>query len=154
MAESECFTCGNNARIGSLPPREEIEVRGVWRTAHAFNTSLPGWLVVVPTRHVTALDELEPAEAAQLGEALRRASKALRVAVGCEKAYFVFFAEAEGFSHLHVHVIPRMSWFTADHRGPGVFAFLGNSARGEWLPDDELDRIALTVRRELEADPH
>jgi diadenosine tetraphosphate (Ap4A) HIT family hydrolase len=151
VAESECFTCGNNGRIGALPPREQIEVRGIWRTAHAFNTSLPGWLVVVPTRHVAALDELEPAEAAQLGEALHRTSTALRAAVGCEKAYFVFFAEAEGFSHLHVHVIPRMTWFTAEQRGPGVFSFLGKSAQSEWLPDAELDRIALSVRGALPA---
>ena len=129
-------------------------MRGVWRTAHAFNTSLPGWLVVVPTRHVAALDELEPAEAAELGEVLHRASRALRTAVGCEKAYFVFFAEAEGFGHLHVHVIPRMPWFTPEQRGPRVFSFLGASAQSDWLPDDELDRIALTVRRALEAAPH
>jgi len=146
---ADCLPCTNNARVGSLPPREEIEVRGVWRMAHAFGTSLPGWLVVIPTRHVEALDELEPSEAAQLGDILHRASTALREAVGCEKAYFVFFAEQEGFSHLHVHVIPRMAWFTAEQRGPGVFSFLGRSAEEAWLPDADCDRIALTVRGAL-----
>jgi diadenosine tetraphosphate (Ap4A) HIT family hydrolase len=144
-----CFTCENNARVGSLPPNEEIEVRGVWRLAHAFGTSLPGWLVAVPTRHVTALDELEPSEAAELGEVMHRASSALREVVGCEKAYFVFFAEQEGFSHLHVHVIPRMPWFTGEQRGPGVFAFLGGSAEPDWLSETERDRIALAVRAAL-----
>ena len=142
----DCFTCTNNARIGSLPPREEIEVRGAWRLAHAFDTALPGWLVAVPTRHVTALDELEPSEAGQLGELMHAASKALRKTVGCEKAYFVFFAEKEGFGHLHVHVIPRMAWFTAEQRGPGVFSLLGRSAEGSWLPEPERDRVALDVR--------
>ena len=146
---TDCIVCANNARVGSLPPREEIEIRGVWRMAHAFGTSLPGWLVVVPTRHVAALDELEPSEAAQLGDVLYRASKALRAIVGCEKAYFVFFAEQQGFSHLHVHVIPRMEWFTAEQRGPGVFSLLGGSAEDAWLPEPERDRIALAVRGAL-----
>ena len=145
----DCFVCANNALVGSHPPREEIEVSGTWRIAHAFGTSLPGWLVVVPMRHVAALDELEPAEAGQLGEVLRRASKALRVVTGCEKAYFVFFAEQEGFAHLHVHVIPRMSWFSAEQRGPGVFCFLGRSAESAWLGEDERDRVALELRGAL-----
>ena len=152
MGERECYTCANNARIGALPPNEDIEVRGAWRLAHAFGTSLPGWLVAVPTRHVTALDELEPAEAGQMGEILQRASRALREVFECEKAYFVFFAEQEGFGHLHVHVIPRMPWFTAEQRGPGVFSFLGRSAQDAWLPDAERDRIALSVRAALPRD--
>jgi hypothetical protein len=42
-----------------------------WRIAHAFGTSLPGWLVVVPRRHVIVLDELTAEEAADLGPPLR-----------------------------------------------------------------------------------
>lgn len=56
-----------NARIDSLPPREAVLVEGAWRVAPAFNSSLAGWLVVVPTRHVTALDSLTPDEVAPLG---------------------------------------------------------------------------------------
>src|SRR5439155_4177585 len=144
-----CFACENNQQTGALPPREKIIVSGSWRVAHAFGTSLPGWLVVLPTRHVRALHELRRDEAVQLGEVLHRASHALQEVVGCEKAYFVFFAEAEGFEHLHVHVIPRMAWFTPKERGPGVFTMLGVS------PDDEVseqvrDDLARRLRVALE----
>ena len=145
-----CFACENNERIGELPPREEIVVAGSWRVAHAFGTSLPGWLVVVPTRHAEALHDLEPGEAAQLAEVLRRVSAALRDVVGCEKAYFVFFAEAEGFAHLHVHVIPRMPWFTHDQWGPRVFSLLGVPARDE-VSEADRDSIALRLRAALPA---
>jgi len=130
-----------NAQIGSLPPREAVLVEGVWRIAHAFNTSLPGWLVVVPTRHVERLDELSADEVTPLGGLLRGATAALRAVVGCEKTYVMLFAEATGFAHLHIHVVPKMSWFTDEHRGPGVFAF---SARpeSEWIPESERDALA------------
>ena len=56
-----------------------------WRVAHDFNTSLPGWLILVPTRHVESLDELTAAEADTLGLLLRQASIALKTVTGCRK---------------------------------------------------------------------
>ena len=64
--EDACFTCSNDERL-DLPPRERIYVGPRWKVAHAFGTALPGWLVLVPRRHVTALDELTATEAAQGG---------------------------------------------------------------------------------------
>ena len=78
-----------------------------WRVAHAFGTSLPGWLVVLPRRHVIALDELTAEEAADLGPLLRALTAALREVLGCSKTYVALFAEAEGFAHIHFHVVPR-----------------------------------------------
>lgn len=146
---TDCFACANNERVGLLPPREEIIVSGSWRVAHAFGTSLPGWLVVLPARHVRALHELRRDEAAELGEVLHRASHALQEVVGCEKSYFVFFAEAEGFEHLHVHVIPRMAWFTPKERGPGAFTMLGVSPEDE-VSEPDRDDLARRLRAALE----
>ena len=139
---TDCIVCGFNDRIGHRPPREQIDVSGRWRVAHA---SLPGWLVVAPTCHVTALHELAEADASHLGRVLHRASRALREIVGCDKTYVVFFAEAEGFAHLHVHVIPRMAWFAPEQRGPGVFSLFGVAASEE-VPAEERDRLALIIR--------
>ncbi len=44
---------------------------------------------------------------------------------GLRKSYFMFFAEAEGFQHLHVHVVPRLQSFTSAEQGPRVFSMLG-----------------------------
>ena len=68
--------------------------------------SLPGWLVLVPRRHTVALDDLTADEAADLGPLLRAVSSALRDVVRCRKTYVVLFAEAEGFQHIHFHIIP------------------------------------------------
>jgi diadenosine tetraphosphate (Ap4A) HIT family hydrolase len=112
---------------------------------HAINSALEGWLVVVPLRHVTSMNELTPHEAEALGSLLRRASLALTEVVGSEKAYFMFFAEAEGFSHFHVHVVPRMPWFTKDQSGPRVFTLMGGS-EANWVPELVQDEVALRLR--------
>jgi len=33
------------------------------------------------------------------------------------------YMEAEGFAHLHVHLIPRFADTPADHRGPRIFEY-------------------------------
>lgn len=67
----------------------------------------------------------------------------------CLKTYVILLAEAEGFGHLHFHVIPRMEWFTDAQRGPNVFVFLGVDESNR-VPSDEMDRIALAIRARLD----
>ena len=144
----ECYPCRMTARIDDLPPRELIHHQSGWRLAHAFNSSLPGWLVLIPTRHVTSLAELTTAESEAMGLLMHRASVALTAVTGCSKTYLMLFAEAEGFGHLHVHIVPRMPDFTNEVKGPKVFAFLGDD-ESVWLPEAEQDSLALRLRSAL-----
>jgi diadenosine tetraphosphate (Ap4A) HIT family hydrolase len=113
-----------------------------WRVAHDFNSSLAGWLAVVPTRHVEALDKLTPIEAGTLGRLLRDASVALKTVTGCAKTYVMLFAEAEGFAHLHLHVVPRSDDLPEKYRGPAVLEYL----KGPPLGDLQRDDLALRLR--------
>lgn len=121
-----------------------------WRVAVAFNSTLPGWLVINPTRHLTALTEMTPAAADEFGGLVRRLSDALEQVTGCVKTYLMQFSEAEGFAHLHVHVVPRMPDHPAGARGPKVFAYLKDDP-AQWLPESERDDIALALRAALAA---
>ncbi|MEU6036957.1 HIT family protein [Actinomadura sp. NPDC047616] len=145
-----CLICDENARLGSLPPREHLASDQYWRVAHAFGTGLRGWLVLVPLRHVTAIAELTDAEAAGLGQWQVRLSRALHAATGCAKTYVAQFAEAEGFSHVHFHIVPRMRDLAAELRGPKVFALLSQS-EGRVLSESQRDEIAADIRRYLES---
>lgn len=134
---SECYAC---AQAGpDAPIREGFVRKAGWRVAHDFNSSLEGWLIVAPLRHVQAFDELTVDEASALGELLWKASIALKSVTGCEKTYVMLFAEAEGFAHLHVHVVPRMPDQPEDRRGPAVFGYLKD---GHPLASDRRDEIA------------
>ena len=69
---------------------------------------------------------------------------ALESVTGCVKTYLMQFSEAEGFSHLHLHLVPRSPDHPADARGPRVFAYLTED-EAQWLPAAERDRIALSA---------
>ncbi len=55
------------------------------------------------------------------------------------------FSEAEGFSHLHVHLVPRMPDQPLEARGPGVFSHLTDD-QDAWIPEDRRDELALSLR--------
>jgi diadenosine tetraphosphate (Ap4A) HIT family hydrolase len=145
-----CYSCAMNERLDRLPPRELIAVDGAWRVAHAIHSALPGWLVVVPMRHVEALEEMTEDEVAPLGPLLRRSSLALQAVTGALKSYVMFFAEAEGFAHLHIHLVPRMASFTEAQIGPRVLEFLGRP-EAEWISDADQDELALRLRDAIAA---
>jgi diadenosine tetraphosphate (Ap4A) HIT family hydrolase len=136
----DCLSCAFERRPDA-PPRERIYLDAHWRVAHAFGTAQPGWLVVLPRRHVLALDELSRAEAAALGPLLRSLTAALREVTGCAKTYVALFAEAEGFSHVHFHVVPRPADLDPQLHGPKIFALLGGDP-ARHVPDHDMDQLA------------
>lgn len=142
-----CFSCNQQA-ADTRPPREDVVHTDHWRVAHAFNSSLAGWLVVLPTRHVTSFTELTPEAADELGGLVRRLSSALEAVTGCVKTYLMQFSEAEGFAHLHLHLVPRLVDHPADARGPRVFAYLSDDPDA-WLSETERDSIAVSIRTAL-----
>ena len=137
---SGCYACDQAGE--DAPLRERFVRRGGWRVAHDFNLSLEGWLIVAPLRHVLSLDQLTPDEATTLGELLREASVALKQVTGCEKTYVMLFAEADGFAHLHVHVVPRMPDQPTERRGPAVFGYLQDP---ETVTPERRDEIATAL---------
>lgn len=147
----ECLSCVQNART-DLPPRERLHVGPRWRVAHAFGTSLRGWLVVLSRRHVTALDQLTAGEAVELGPLLRGLTAALREVLGCAKTYVALFAEAEGLEHVHFHVMPRQPDLVPALRGPRVFGLLGGDPASH-VPAQVMDEVAISVGQALRLQP-
>ena len=147
---STCHTCELAARRerGEAPLWDSIYQTEHWQVAHAYNTSLPGWLVLVLRRHLTALAELTEAEALELGRLIRHVSLALHEAVGCAKTYVMQFAEQEEHRHVHVHVVPRMADQPPEVRGPRIFAYLG-VAPEERLDEQAMDELARRLRQHL-----
>jgi len=145
-----CLTCDLVRRRdrGDAPPWDSIVRTAHWDVVHSYNTSLPGWLVLVARRHITAIDELTDEEAAELGVLLRRASAALRQVTGCGKTYVCQFAEQAEHPHVHFHVIPRLADQPDDRRGPRVFGYLGVPDE-ERVGEERMNAIAAEVRRLL-----
>ena len=145
---TSCYSCDGERTLDGLPERERVWIGEHWRVAHAFGTSLPGWLVVVPRRHTTRIAEHTAEEAAELGALLVACSQALESVTGCAKTYVAQFAEAEGFSHVHFHVMPRPSDLPPDRRGPAVFGYLAGP-EGDWVGEPERDELSRRLRAAL-----
>jgi len=45
--------------------------------------------------------------------------------LGCQQTYVAQFAEAEGFAHVHFHVVARPPNLAPELRSPGIFQMLG-----------------------------
>lgn len=147
-ADSECYSCDRNAEFDELPPRERVAADDLWRVAHAFDSVLPGWLILLPRRHVTTLAELTDAEAAGLGGWQVRLSRALAAVTGCAKTYVAQFADGPGFAHVHFHVVPRQPDLPAELLGPRIFRLLGPQDRAH-VGEQDRDQLALALAAEL-----
>ena len=92
-----CKTCEMTVRrrLGQAPLWDNIYQTEFWDVVHAYNSALPGWLVLVVQRHIESLDELTEQEAAELGPLIRRVSLSLKSVIGCKKTYVIQFAEPE-----------------------------------------------------------
>ncbi|WP_406517557.1 hypothetical protein [Streptomyces sp. NBC_00134] len=66
MTTPDCYACSKEAEFDDLPPRECVAFDQHWRVAHALNTAVPGWLVLLPRRHVAAVHDLTDIEASAL----------------------------------------------------------------------------------------
>jgi diadenosine tetraphosphate (Ap4A) HIT family hydrolase len=145
---ADCYTCDREARADHLPPRESIAADDYWRVAHSFNSALPGWLVLLPRRHVTSVGGLTDAEAEGLGTWQVRLSRALHQVLGCRKTYIGQFAESEGFAHVHFHVIGKPLDLAHELRGHRIFQML-NSADHPPVSPQQMDEIASELARHL-----
>nr|WP_161558348.1 HIT domain-containing protein [Streptomyces antimycoticus] len=148
MTTPDCYACGTEAEFDELPPRECVVYDQHWQVAHAFDTAVPGWLVLLPRRHVAAVHDLTNAEASALGVWQVKLSQALRSVTGCAKAYVVQFAEGEGFAHVHFHIVARVADLRPEHRGPGIFELLRGPEQ-ERVTADQADQIAHSLRAQL-----
>ncbi|HUB41542.1 MAG TPA: HIT family protein [Streptosporangiaceae bacterium] len=149
---ADCYTCVQDAdvRADRAPLRERIAADEIWRVAHAFNTAIPGWLVLIPRRHVTSLAQLTDAEAAVLGTWQVRVSRALQTVLGCHKTYVAQFAEAEGFAHVHFHIVPRQSDLATEFRGPRIFQLLSPADRPV-VSDQQVAEVSAALADQIAA---
>lgn len=124
MTGGPCLVCRSNSGEERISPGPVIHDGDLWILEHAYPSSLLGWVVIVLKRHAEALHELTPAELRELALIQGAAARGLHRITGCRKEYLVSFGEGPGFSHLHVHLVPRSADLPPDRTATGVFQHL------------------------------
>lgn len=145
-----CYTCELTCQrdAGTAPLWDCIWRTAHWDVVHAYNTSLPGWLVLVARRHIEAVAELTEAEAIELGLLQQRVSLLLGEVIGCVKTYIIQFAEAKEHPHVHFHVVPRMADQPEAYRSTNIFGYLG-VPEAERVAEADMNAIAQQIRQGL-----
>ena len=145
-----CKTCELVTRrdVGEAPFWDSIYRSDHWDVVHNYSTTLPGWLVLVTRRHIAAIDEMNEAEAAELGPLIQKTSVGLKVAVDCAKTYVIQFAEKAEHPHVHFHIIPRMADMPDERKGPNVFGYKPTEDESA-VSDKEKNWIAKIVKAHL-----
>ncbi|HSH01646.1 MAG TPA: tyrosine-protein phosphatase [Anaerolineae bacterium] len=147
---TNCLTCQFLARRDNnqAPLWDNIYRTANWDLVHSYNTSLPGWLVLIPRRHVESIANLTPDEYNTLGPLLHHTSQALKTNTNCRKTYIVQFADHPQHPHVHFHIIPVMNDQPDTHRGPNIFNYL-RTPQTEHLQPPAMNDIANQIRAYL-----
>ena len=143
--DDTCLSCRALQGLISLSIAPTILETPYWSIVHAHPTSIRGWLVLVVRRHCAALHDLTPEESASLGRLIPLACQALHATLQTQKEYVIQFAEAEGFDHVHFHIIACLPDWPASQRGTNVFSQLGDQVQNP-LSSDVVTPVAMEIR--------
>ena len=144
----ECFTCKSISGERRISPGPTIYETTHWLVEHAYPCGMVGWLVLVLKRHAAALHELTDAEFEELGPLQGKVARVLARALDCGKEYAICFAEAEGFNHVHIHMVPRPHDLPDELRGPRIFAMLKVGEEGA-VPREDIARFCEELHEEF-----
>ena len=119
--KKECISCSSNSRKKRISPAEPVYKGKHWIVEHAYPCGMVGWLVMLPKRHVESLHELRDAENREFGIVFPKVIKALHKETKCEKEYIFQIAKAEGFKHVHFHIVSRPKKLPKKYEGSNIF---------------------------------
>lgn len=149
--KSTCITCRSISKDEPICPAPRIYTGEYWVVEHAYPSSYMGWLVIVHKLHKTRISMLEGYEMAELGDLVSQCAQALRFLLGCEKEYVLCLCEAEGFSHLHWHVIAKPKDVPERYAGSDILKYTKVSESRPVIPTSQLTQFAHEVRYLLQS---
>jgi diadenosine tetraphosphate (Ap4A) HIT family hydrolase len=115
----ECLSCALAAGRKPLPGGL-LHRTGYWLVEHCVGPLGLGTLIVKPERHVTAVADLSPAEAAELGPLLQQASWVAGQLVDADQVYNCLWSHRGGVPvHIHFVVQPITREQMATHQCAG-----------------------------------
>jgi diadenosine tetraphosphate (Ap4A) HIT family hydrolase len=149
--DKDCISCRSIQGIERLSPVPRILETRHWVAEHLSSTSIKGWVIVLPKRHVTAIHQLPKEDMVEFGELLHVICEGQYALYKPVKEYFMQYSEGEGYSHTHVHIVPRVPELPDKFKGPRVMRAMGNNPENTLpiLPIEEVTAEALKLRKYL-----
>ncbi|MBN1971047.1 MAG: HIT family protein [Candidatus Delongbacteria bacterium] len=143
-----CKSCDSNNGIKRISPGDTIFEGKYWLIEHAYPTSLKGWTVIVLKRHCEEMHNLSTNEFQELATIQEKLVKSLKNIFDSKREYIFCFAEADGFKHIHFHVVPKHDEFNEDFIGVKVFHYLKPTPE-EVVPNSVIIDICDKLKNEM-----
>jgi len=140
-----CLSCKSLSGEKRISPGPTIYDGKYWVVEHAYPIKLLGWLVIVLKRHLEAIHGLTNEEMLELCKLTTKTIKVLHSELKTEKEYVSCFAEAEGFHHIHFHVVPVNNNYPDENRGAKSFGLLTHSEE-ESIPKEKIIELCNKLR--------
>jgi len=122
--DNTCLSCKSLSGEKRISPGPVVYEGEYWVVECTYPTALKGWVVIVLKRHVEALNVLTEAEFREYGLILFKVVQGLKHLLDYQKEYVIEFGEAEGFNHVHFHVVPKPYDLPESLRSGKIFALL------------------------------
>jgi diadenosine tetraphosphate (Ap4A) HIT family hydrolase len=148
VSSKECGICQSISGAKRLNQVPRVMVTKNWVVEHIYPTSIKGWMIMTPKRHVTAVHQLNREEMAEFGELMHEICTGQHEIYKAEKEYFMQFSEAEGFNHLNIHVVPRLKDWPDEMKGPNIFTDT-NYQEHDLLTPEEIARESMALQNYL-----
>lgn len=141
-----CAICNLVASSGALFESE------LWQVRTIDPCAVPGWVMLVSTRHLPGPAAFDDREAASFGPTFRHLQRVLLEVTGALRIYSA--AMGESSPHFHCHLVPRYAEMPKQAKGWPVFDLLRASGAGEIPIDDaEIARVRQAYAGALAASP-
>jgi len=116
-----CKSCMSNKGTKRISPAIPIYKGKYWIVEHAYPCGMKGWLVMLPKRHVESLHELSDSENREFGVIFPKIIKILHKETDSEKEYIFQIAKAQGFKHIHFHIVSKDRKLPEKYEGVKIF---------------------------------
>src|SRR3954469_15960083 len=113
-------TCGVCQSLSGDRREPALYEDDLWVLRPASPPGVPGWMMMIPRRHVGGPAHFDDREARAFGPALRHFERVLERVTGALRIYTA--ALGESHPHFHAHMVPRYATMPRDARAWSVFA--------------------------------
>jgi diadenosine tetraphosphate (Ap4A) HIT family hydrolase len=107
------LTAGGRDLVGGRISQSEH-----WVVEHCIGTLGVGTLILKPFRHIIGLDEMLPAEAADLGPLMQRTTSIIKDLTAADQVYACLWSHAD-WRPIHIHFVLQPAWNALRSRYPG-----------------------------------
>lgn len=141
-----CMVCEKHQDFLKVTGEPIINISGVWLSHFPHlgsDKAICGHLLIEPSRHITAMSDMNPDEAKALGELMLMGEQLIKKICRAEHVYV--FRINDKVPHLHFHIVPRYEETPKEFWGTKIL----DNPGAKKIELMEIQKLVLQMKQEL-----